>query len=838
MGSSCSTRPAPELPPEPRLALVVATTTYSDRSLRQLRAPARDAADLAEVLADAQIGGFAVTSVLDRTAHEIRRAVEDFLTDRGTADLLVVYLSCHGLIDARRRLYFATTDTMKSRLASTGVEAQWLMEQMEDCRARRQVLILDCCFSGAFAHGSKGDTDVGLEERFLGHGRGRVVLTASRATESSFEGDRTPGATAASVFTAGLVEGLRTGKADLDNDGYVSVDEAYAYAFQHVRAVGVGQTPQRWLYGAEGNILLARSPAGITVTAAPLAESIRQGLDSPYPAIRLGAVAALGEWLTDSDQGRVLTARTALQQIADNDIRSVAVAAQTLLDPVAPATIHYRFPAARTPANDPQPDEVSTDQSTDHTGQALPLISPGQAVDDQAPPTAAPPIAEQAAQPESSGKQGTLPEAAGESIRTPAAPSRPTIRRPAEPGPADAAAAKLAPGSRHRIWTATIASTSRRRWLSAVVVIAIVVGGGAVAARAAFLSRSRERSCVPSSAPAASEHSNSQDRLPDNLYFGDIDGDHSADFIQFSGSKLIVFRADLDGRVLIEKFFDYEILRVIVGDFTTCQQHGIDQICVIFVNNRLACYYPNAARTDLSLWFTQTNFIAKDEESIIGDFDGDGADDVFVYRPSTGDPRMYSRSSKGVFQPTADFDFGNLLALDRRNKLFYAGEFGGGDDRTDLLVLDTTNGQLFAYVASIIAPGRSAFWWAWTTKAGAVATGDQLTVANIDGGPRDGIAVHSGATGGIRLTRLRLLPGVGLEQVPSVDARQLSTYSKPGSRVYFARMKYLSEAGGMIRDDALILDEGTRSMTRVDSHSGGKGNLTYSWSYTKGIPVL
>ena len=232
--------PAADPPPGPRLALVVATGTYTDPGLRRLRAPARDAADLAEVLADPGIGGFAVTTVIDQPAQQIRLAVEDFLDGRGTGDLLLVYLSCHGLLDARRRLYFAATDTRKDRLGATGVEAAWVLDQLEHCRARRQVLILDSCFSGAFAHGAKGEADLGLQDRFLGQGRGRVVLTASTATEYSFEGDPTDAAAtpAGSVFTAALVQGLRTGAADTDHDGHVSVDDAYAYVFDQVQAAG------------------------------------------------------------------------------------------------------------------------------------------------------------------------------------------------------------------------------------------------------------------------------------------------------------------------------------------------------------------------------------------------------------------------------------------------------------------------------------------------------------------------------------------------------------------------------------------------------------------------
>jgi uncharacterized caspase-like protein len=159
MTGSPGTLPAADVPPGRRLALVIATTRYADTSLRQLRAPARDASDLRDLLADPHIGGFTVTSVVDSTAQGVRLAVEEFVTGREPGDLLLVYLSCHGLVDLRRRLYFSATDTLKDRLASTGVEAEWLLDQLEDCRARQQVVILDCCFSGAFAKGAKAKVE-------------------------------------------------------------------------------------------------------------------------------------------------------------------------------------------------------------------------------------------------------------------------------------------------------------------------------------------------------------------------------------------------------------------------------------------------------------------------------------------------------------------------------------------------------------------------------------------------------------------------------------------------------------------------------------------------------
>ncbi|MEU4724734.1 caspase family protein [Nonomuraea dietziae] len=246
-----------------RTALLVATMAYSDRQLSRLRAPAKDLRDLAAVLEDPAIGGFSVTSVLDKSAPEVRLAVQDFLEERHVGDFVLIYLSCHGVLDERRRLYLTATDTRKDRLAATGLESKWLLDLLEHCRARQQILILDACFSGAFAHGAKGAVDLELRDRFLGQGRGRVVLTASSATEYSFEGVPLDGEEApGSVFTTALVEGLFTGRADADEDGLISIDEAYRYTFDAVQAAGAKQTPQRWLYGGAGEIILAYAPKG------------------------------------------------------------------------------------------------------------------------------------------------------------------------------------------------------------------------------------------------------------------------------------------------------------------------------------------------------------------------------------------------------------------------------------------------------------------------------------------------------------------------------------------------------------------------------------------------
>lgn len=335
MTSSTGTRPAPKLPDGPRAALVVATGSYNDPTLTRLRSTAHDAKEMANVLADPDIGSFEVTSVVDRSAQEIRLAVEDFLEGRGPADLVVVYMSCHGLLDRQDRLYFAATDTRKDRLAATAVEASWLWDRLEECRSSCQVVILDCCNSGAFGRaGGKGeaDTDLRLSERFVTQGRGRAILTASRANQRSWEGTAAGEAGSSSVFTSALAEGLRTGAADLDGDGYVSVEEAYKYAYRKVIESNAGQIPQHSISGGEGNMLLTRNPVGLIIIPAALTEDIRAALDSPNPEIRKGAVHALGNWLSGPDPARALRADQELRRIAVSEVAVVADAARSYLD--------------------------------------------------------------------------------------------------------------------------------------------------------------------------------------------------------------------------------------------------------------------------------------------------------------------------------------------------------------------------------------------------------------------------------------------------------------------------------------------------------------------------
>ena len=90
-----------------RHALIVATDTYNDPKLRRLRAPTRDAAALADVLRDPEIGDFEVELASNETDAALRRRIAAFFGDRARDSLLLLHFSCHGLKDDSGQLYFA-----------------------------------------------------------------------------------------------------------------------------------------------------------------------------------------------------------------------------------------------------------------------------------------------------------------------------------------------------------------------------------------------------------------------------------------------------------------------------------------------------------------------------------------------------------------------------------------------------------------------------------------------------------------------------------------------------------------------------------------------------------
>jgi hypothetical protein len=169
---------------------------------------------------------------------------------------------------------------------------------------------------------------VNAPEQF--EGRGRAIITASSGMEYAYEGDRLEGEGQPSVFTEAVVEGLETGKADLDQDQLISVDDLYGYVYDRVKETTPTQTPNK-KSEIEGPLYLARSTYRPQVQPATLDPELLARTEDRYAGIRVGAVHELAHLLISRDPAVALAAREALGRMTDDDSRQVSASAQAAL---------------------------------------------------------------------------------------------------------------------------------------------------------------------------------------------------------------------------------------------------------------------------------------------------------------------------------------------------------------------------------------------------------------------------------------------------------------------------------------------------------------------------
>lgn len=126
--------------------------------------------------------------------------------------------------------YSGHADALSLHLGQGRLELGRLEGLVRGSAADFRMLLLDACRSGALTRVKGGlptaPFDIRLDARLAGEGV--ATLTSSSANEDAQESDELRG----SFFTHYLVSGLR-GPADRNNDGTVSVEEAYGYAYHH-----------------------------------------------------------------------------------------------------------------------------------------------------------------------------------------------------------------------------------------------------------------------------------------------------------------------------------------------------------------------------------------------------------------------------------------------------------------------------------------------------------------------------------------------------------------------------------------------------------------------------
>jgi branched-chain amino acid transport system substrate-binding protein len=261
-----------------KIALLIGVSEYSE-GLRPISSAILDVEAMRRVLEHPDMGAFDQVTVLPNPDKgSMEKAVDDLFADRQKDDLVLLYFSGHGLKAQNARFFLSTRDTGRDQNGdfrrATALAASKLQEYITDSRSQRQIIILDCCFSGALVQGMPIKGELNIQEE-LG-GKGRAILTSSSPIEYSFESDNND----LSIYTKYLVEGIETGAADKDGDQLISVNELHEYASERVKEAAPAMTPKFYLsLEGEDTIYLAKSPLAANDPIFIYREKVREILD-------------------------------------------------------------------------------------------------------------------------------------------------------------------------------------------------------------------------------------------------------------------------------------------------------------------------------------------------------------------------------------------------------------------------------------------------------------------------------------------------------------------------------------------------------------------------------
>lgn len=323
-----------------RYALLIGCWGYDHgkgkKKINALKSPENDIKELKEVLAAPGFGAFDEVKILpDPGVAEASETIEEFFSGRFTDDMLLFYFSGHGDTNDDGEFFMLIKNTKSNLLRSTAISSSFLKGIVDDCRSKSVVIILDCCYSGAFNDGMKsGAASVKVNKHtFLKKGgTGRFVLTSSNSTQKSWEGEKIIQEIDTSLFTHFLLKGITSGDADTDEDGIISIDEWFKYTEKEIGKIKVEQTPKYWTFDKTGDICIAYNPrAENKLGKSSLPRELFFAANSQLASLRHGAIDSLGELLYSENECQRMEAEKLLEKLLKENDDEIVKKVTTLL---------------------------------------------------------------------------------------------------------------------------------------------------------------------------------------------------------------------------------------------------------------------------------------------------------------------------------------------------------------------------------------------------------------------------------------------------------------------------------------------------------------------------
>ncbi|MFH8367090.1 caspase family protein [Streptomyces sp. NPDC018031] len=253
--------------PDPAASRAVLIGTAAYQHLDQLPAVAANIRDLADTLGDAMLWGLPrehcalVPDPADAAAmlDPVHRAGE------AASDTLLVYFAGHGLRDPDSADLYLGLSGSRENAGYTAVAYEHLRSAVRAARARRRVVVLDCCFSGRAARALGGSAETLAAQLAVD---GAYVLTASPRDRVALAPDGEPH----TAFTGELLGILRRGVTD--GPELIDLDTLYRVLGERLGAKNRPR-PQRSQENDVGRLPLVRNRAraGTRAPAGPVLES-------------------------------------------------------------------------------------------------------------------------------------------------------------------------------------------------------------------------------------------------------------------------------------------------------------------------------------------------------------------------------------------------------------------------------------------------------------------------------------------------------------------------------------------------------------------------------------
>ena len=281
-----------------KVALLIGVSEYGS-GLNPLPGAVTAVEAVQQVLQPIEMGGFDEVKLLSNPNPPVmREAIETLFSSRTKDDLVLLCFVGHVVLDDNGKFYFATSITRKSPKSElirvSSIPASFVHDLMSNSPCQRQVVILDCCLDRLSAEEMTANDYSSVDIKTQLGSERQTILASFTSSQNSFDQEGLDH----SVYTRYLVEGIKTGAADLDSDGWISVDELHEYASNKVQAAAPAVKPQFYPVEDKDKILLAKAPiddrklkyrkeAENWVSRAEISEAGRHTLDKLAESLQL-----------------------------------------------------------------------------------------------------------------------------------------------------------------------------------------------------------------------------------------------------------------------------------------------------------------------------------------------------------------------------------------------------------------------------------------------------------------------------------------------------------------------------------------------------------------------